>query len=101
MSACILHEHADASKSLPVVEAVFTAEEVGGCDEILDGGNDRFAIAGSDEVVFNAHELDGFSAGFFCLRDVKIHFVAVEIGVVGIANTLVQAESLPWPDFRL
>lgn len=50
-----------------VEEMVLAGEEEGGSDEILDGGDDRFAIPGGDEIVLHAHEFKGFGSCFFCL----------------------------------
>ena len=45
-------------------------EEEGGGDEVLDGGDDGFAVSRGDEVVFDVHELEGFGSRFFCLGNV-------------------------------
>jgi hypothetical protein len=49
--------------------------------------------------VLHGHELRGFCPGFFCLRDVEVHFVAVKVGVVGFADALVEAEGAVGTDF--
>lgn len=84
-----------------IIETVFRGEEVGGSDKVLDSGNDRFAVSRRAEVVFHAHELYGLRASFFGLWDVQVHFVAVEIGVIGITDTFIEAEGLPWADFSI
>ena len=35
-------------------------------------------------------KLSGFDSSFFCLWDVEIHFVAIEISVVGFADTFIE-----------
>jgi hypothetical protein len=45
----------DLSERTPIEEHVTTRKEVRGGDEVLDGGDDGFAIAGRNEVVFDVH----------------------------------------------
>ena len=44
------------------------------------------------------HYLRRLCPGFFCLRQVHVHLVPVEIGVVGRAHALVEAEGSPRHD---
>ena len=97
IEACLAvqHVHAHICKSLAIEESVFAAEQKGSCDEILCGSDNRGAVLGGCEIVSDPHQSNGLGASFFRLRDVKVHFVTVEIGVVRIANTLVESESSP------
>jgi len=55
---------------LTVVELVFTREEEGGGDEVLDGGDDGFSVTRGDHVLLGAHEFESFGSRFLGLRDV-------------------------------
>lgn len=46
---------ADLGELGPGEEAVFLGEEEGGGDEVLDGGDDGFAVAWGDEVELDVH----------------------------------------------
>jgi len=49
--------------------------------------------------VLHGHELRGFRPGFFSLRDMQVHFVAVKVGVVGLTDAFIEAEGPVWTDF--
>lgn len=65
-------------------------------DKILDCCNYRLAIPRSDGVLFNAHEFESLGASFFRLRNMQVHLVPVEVGVVWSTYALVEAECPPW-----
>lgn len=58
---------ADLCELAAVEEAVSFGEEVGGSDEVLDGSDHGLSVTRCDEVVLDAHKLEGFGSGFFCL----------------------------------
>ena len=43
------------------------------------------SVARSDDVLLDSHENLGLCASLLALDDVQIHFVTVEVGVVGCA----------------
>jgi hypothetical protein len=65
----------------------------------LDSSDDGIPVSWRNEIILNGHELSCFDSSFFCLRDVEIHFVAVEIGVVGFADTFIETECSIGTDF--
>ena len=56
--------------------------------------DDGVAVAGRQDLVLYLHQGFGFGLGFLVLREVDVHFVAVEVGVVGRAVAYVEAECL-------
>ena len=89
MRLAIHHVHAKISECLSVKESVLAAQQICCSDEILRGGNDRFTVLGSCEVVFDAHQVDGLSTSFLGLWNMKVHFVSVKISIVGTTDTFV------------
>ena len=73
---------ADLAEFGTIEECVSGSEEVGCSDEVLCGSDEWYAITRCNDVRFDVHECNGFGSGFFRLRDVQVHLVAVEIGVV-------------------
>ena len=85
-------------------------EEERSRDEVLDGGDDGLAVARRDDIGFDVHQLQSLSTSLFCLWDIyphtsvviaqdegrerrtEVHLVAIEVGVVRVANTLVEPE---------
>ena len=89
----------DLRECAAVEEGVLARKQIRGGDEVLNGGDDGITVAWGDEVVLDAHKLESFGAGFLGLRDVKIHLIAVEVGIVGAADTLIESEGAPWSYF--
>lgn len=73
-------------------ECISGSEEIGSGDKVLCGGNEGYTITRCDDVRFDIHERNGFGSGFFRLRDVQVHLVAIEIGVVAERRRLILAE---------
>mmetsp|Transcript_69402 Transcript_69402/g.196752 ORF Transcript_69402/g.196752 Transcript_69402/m.196752 type:complete len:322 (+) Transcript_69402:2868-3833(+) len=44
--------------------------------------------------------MDGLCAGLLSLRQVQVHLVPVEVGVVGGAHALIETQRAPWHDLR-
>ena len=49
-------------------------------------------VPGRDQIGLVTHQDEGFGLGLFRLRQVEVHLVTVEVGVVGGADALVEAE---------
>ena len=58
------------SELSPVEKLIFSRKKEGGCDEVLNGRDDRLSVSRRDKVVFDVHQLQGLSAGFLCLRNI-------------------------------
>lgn len=70
MEVSIFEIGADLRELSSVEEAITAGEQIGGGDEILNSSDDWLPISWCNEVVLHTHELKGFCAGFFCLRDI-------------------------------
>ena len=46
----------------------------------------------TDHVLCSGHESECLCPGLLCLRHVQVHFIAIEVSVVGAAHTLVESE---------
>jgi hypothetical protein len=61
--------------------------------EILNESYDGLATLGSDDVLSHSHEVLGFGSRLDGLRNMDVHFVAVEVCVERSADALVEAQS--------
>ena len=75
-----------------VEEHVAGGEQISSGEEILCAGNNRLAILRCDNVLRSKHERQRLSARLFALHQMNVHLVTVEIGIVGRAAALVEAE---------
>mmetsp|Transcript_41853 Transcript_41853/g.107090 ORF Transcript_41853/g.107090 Transcript_41853/m.107090 type:complete len:579 (+) Transcript_41853:833-2569(+) len=81
-------------------ELVLAGDEEGGGEEVLRGGHQDLAVLGGCQVVHDAHQRQRLRARLLCLRHVQVHFVPIKVGIVGVADALVEAEGAPGHDAR-
>jgi len=79
---------------------VFGEEEVSG-DRVSAAPDDVESVLWGDDLCLYLHENFCFRACFFCLGDMKVHFVSVEICSVGVAHGWVESEGFSWKDFNM
>ena len=78
---------------------VFLGEQIASSEEVLSCGNQRRSIFGNADIFVDLHQNTSFSACFFCLRHVDVHFVAIEVSVVRCAAALIEAKCAIVHDF--
>ena len=91
----VAHVAAEPRQLSASEEEVLARDQVSRRDEVLRRGDDHLAVARSDEVRVHAHQAERLGARLLRLRQVQVHLVAVEIGVVRRADALVEAEGAP------
>jgi hypothetical protein len=82
----------DAPELVAREEDRLAGEQVGAGEEVLRGGDDDLAVARRDEIREHTEERERLGARLLGLRQVQIHLVAVEVGIVRRAHALVKAE---------
>ena len=58
----------------------------------LCGSNEDFSVLGSAQVVHHAHEMQCLSSGLLSLWHMQVHFISIEVSVVGAAHALIEAQ---------
>ena len=61
---------------------------------ILNEALQRRAVLGHEVLLAHVDDVVGLGAGDLVLREVRVHLVAVEVGVVRLADGVVQAHHL-------
>ena len=67
-------------------------EEVGGGDVIMNCADDGTPVFGGNDMILDEEKDLSFGTTFFRLRDVDIHFIAIEVGVIGRSDLEVETE---------
>ncbi len=49
-----------------------------------------FSVPGCHQVVLDTHKNRSFRSCFFCLRNVHVHLVSVEVGIVRVTSAFVR-----------
>ena len=86
----------DVAELVACEEDVALSEEVGGRQEVLARANQGLPTARRDHVVADIHQCAGLSARLHGLGQVKVHFVAVKVGVVRRTHALQAAAKGVW-----
>ena len=73
-------------------KSVSLSQEEGGGQKVLSCRNERFSRLWGNEVHLHSHQGQGFGFRFQSLREMEIHFVAVEVCIVGLAHAFVESE---------
>ena len=79
-------EQKDAAQHVTVLDQTVLlcgAVYLGGCNEDL-------SIFWSTQVVHDAHQLTSLSFGLLSLRHMQVHFIAIEVSIIGAADALVE-----------
>ncbi len=66
-----------------------------GYDVVLNEAAQRRPVLGHQVLLANVGDELGLAPGLVVLREVDVHLVAVEVGVVGLAVGVVEAERVP------
>lgn len=93
-SVPIIEPHAQVHRHVSLEENVAVGEDGGAEQSILYQTNDRTIRLGGDDLLRNVHDLEQLSLRLVRLRDVHVHLVSVEVGVVGRGDAKIQAERL-------
>ena len=67
----------------------------------LNGCNSQFSIAWGHQIILITHENTSFRTGLLSLWKMKIHLIAIEIGIVRCANKSIETEGAVGQNFGL
>lgn len=88
----VWNPHHDIHDLISIQENIPSADFVDPAKGILDNTHKRTVLLGRNDIQRDHAELADLRSGLFRLRNVKVHFVAIEIGVVRRGDGQIQSE---------
>ena len=89
-----IEPHQQIHRLIELEKAIFHGEERDTKESVLHETHHRLVVFWCDDLVGHGHDLLHLGPRLVALRNVHVHLVAVEVGVVGCRYAEVESESL-------
>ena len=83
---------------MSIVKIVFVGYQKTRGQKVLSKRDYGFAVLGGYEILLDLHEYEGFGLGLPSLGHMDVHFIAVEVGIIWGAHTLIEPQGVPLHD---